>query len=98
MVSDVNNSSLQLVQMCERVWSPVCDKNWTLQDAIVVCRELDNQGLLKYRSSLITSFCLVIFICYIYIDDTVQLGWNYVALLYDNLLFGTYLTFQLALT
>ena len=47
MVSDVNNSSLQLVEMCssEGVWSPVCDNNWTLQDATVVCRELDNQGL-----------------------------------------------------
>ena len=32
--------------MCgsEGVWSPVCDNNWTLQDATVVCRELDNQG------------------------------------------------------
>ena len=47
MVSDVNNSSLQLVEMCssEGVWSPVCDNNWTLQDATVVCRELDYQGL-----------------------------------------------------
>ena len=47
MVSDVNNSSLQLVEMCssEGVWSPVCDTNWTLQDATVVCRELDNQGI-----------------------------------------------------
>ena len=50
MVSDVNNSSLQLVEMCssEGVWFPVCDNNWTLQDATVVCRELDNQGL-TYR-------------------------------------------------
>ena len=47
MVSDVNNSSLQLVEMCssEGVWSPVCDNNWTLQDATVVCRELEKQGL-----------------------------------------------------
>ena len=47
MVSDVNNSSLQLVEMCssEGVWSPVCDNNWTLQDATVVCRELNDQGL-----------------------------------------------------
>ena len=46
MVSDVNNSSLQLVEMCssEGVWSPVCDNNWTLQDATVVCRELERQG------------------------------------------------------
>ena len=42
MVSDVNNGSLQLVEMCNSkgVWSPVCDINWTLQDATVVCREL----------------------------------------------------------
>ena len=42
VVSDVNNSSLQLVEMCssEGVWSPVCDNNWTLQDATVVCGEL----------------------------------------------------------
>ena len=46
MVSDVNNSSLQLVEMCssEGVWSPVCDNNWTLQDATVVCSQLYNQG------------------------------------------------------
>ena len=45
MVSDVNNSSLQLVEMCssEGVWSPVCDINWTLQDATV---ELEKEGLL----------------------------------------------------
>ena len=49
-MSDVNNSSLQLVEMCssEGVWSPVCDNNWTLQDATVVCRELDNQGFTYY--------------------------------------------------
>ena len=47
VVSDVNNSSLQLVEMCssEGVWSPVCDNNWTLEDATVVCRELNNQSL-----------------------------------------------------
>ena len=46
VVSDVNNSSLQLVEMCssEGMWSPVCDNNWTLQDATVVCRELEKQG------------------------------------------------------
>ena len=46
MVSDVNNSSLQLVEMCssEGVWSPVCDTNWTLEDATVVCREHNDQG------------------------------------------------------
>ena len=42
MVSDANNSSLQLVEMCssEGVWSPVCDYDWTAEDAIGVCREL----------------------------------------------------------
>ena len=46
VVSDVNNSSLQLVEMCssEGVWSPVCDNNWTLHDATVVCRDLEKQG------------------------------------------------------
>ena len=41
LVSDVEQSSLQLVEMCsEGVWSPVCDYNWTVADATVVCREL----------------------------------------------------------
>ena len=46
VMNDVNNSSLKLVEMCssEGVWSPVCDNNWTLQDATVVCRELNNRG------------------------------------------------------
>ena len=54
MVSDVNNSSLQLVEMCnnEGVWSPVCDNNWTLQDATVVCRELEKQGLTYLKALL----------------------------------------------
>ena len=40
LVSDVEQSSLQLVEMCsEGVWSPVCDYNWTVADATVVCRE-----------------------------------------------------------
>ena len=49
MVSDVKNSSLQLVEMCssEGVWSPVCDNNWALQDATVVCRELEKQGYIN---------------------------------------------------
>ena len=53
VVSDVNNSSLQLVEMCssEGVWSPVCDRNWTLQDATVVCKELEKQGLTLYSNS-----------------------------------------------
>ena len=47
VVSDVYNNSLQLVEMCssEGVWSPVCDYNWTLQDATVVCRELGYTSL-----------------------------------------------------
>ena len=63
MVSDVNNSSLQLVEMCstEGVWSPVCDNNWTLQDAIVVCRELERQGLTYLRQAwIIVIFMLMI--------------------------------------
>ena len=41
LVSDVEQSSLQIVEMCsEGVWSPVCDYNWTVADATVVCREL----------------------------------------------------------
>ena len=62
VVSDVNNSSLQLVDMCrQRVWSPVCDNNWTLQDSTVVCRELgQGKGLRWYKgpSCIIVSSCL----------------------------------------
>ena len=40
LVSDVEQSSFQLVEICsEGVWSPVCDYNWTVADATVVCRE-----------------------------------------------------------
>ena len=51
MVSDVNNSSLQLVEMCSSVgvWSPVCDNNWTLQDATVVCSQLNQSKVLLCR-------------------------------------------------
>ena len=53
VVSDVNNSSLQLVEMCSNdgVWSPVCDYDWTLKDAMVVCRELgySSLGIVHYR-------------------------------------------------
>ena len=47
VTSDSSNSSLQLVEMCsnEGVWSPVCDHNWTLEDATVVCRELGYREL-----------------------------------------------------
>ena len=46
VVSDADNSSLQLVEMCQsqRVWSPLCDSDWTQQDVAVVCRELGYQG------------------------------------------------------
>jgi len=41
----MNESSLQLVEMCsEGVWSPVCDHNWTVADASVACKELGYQG------------------------------------------------------
>ena len=42
VVRDADNSSLQLVEMCnsEGVWSSLCDNEWTLTDATVVCREL----------------------------------------------------------
>ena len=41
VVNDAENSSLQLVEMCNRegVWSPLCDNEWTQQDATVICRE-----------------------------------------------------------
>ena len=57
VVSDVNNSSLQLVEMCtsKGVWSPVCDNNWTLQDATVVCREL-SKGLCGYKGQ----YCIIV--------------------------------------
>ena len=47
MATDGDDSSLQLVEICssEGVWSPVCDNNWTIQDAIVICRELGYRGL-----------------------------------------------------
>ena len=36
-----DESGPKLVEMCsEGVWSPVCDYNWTVADATVVCREL----------------------------------------------------------
>ena len=49
VVSDANNSSLQLVEMCSSsmgMWSPVCDHDWTPEDATVVCRELGYQGIM----------------------------------------------------
>ena len=60
VVSDVNNSSLQLVEMCssEGVWSPVCDNNWTIQDATVVCRELGYTSPGTYSDSNST-YCQV---------------------------------------
>ena len=46
-VTLVGENSLQLVERCSNggKWSPMCDYNWSLQDAIVVCRELGYQGL-----------------------------------------------------
>ena len=46
VLSDADSSSLQLVEMCQSqsVWSPLCDSDWTQQDATVVCRELGYQG------------------------------------------------------
>ena len=43
VVSDVSGSSLQLVEMCsnEGVWCPVCDNNWTLEDATAVCKDFN---------------------------------------------------------
>ena len=64
VVSDVNNSSLQLVEMCsiEGLWSPVCDNNWTLQDATVVCREIgQGKGLRWYIYVNFVSLCLTVF-------------------------------------
>ena len=45
-VSDVNNSSLQLLEMCnsEGVWSPFCNNNLTLENATDVCTKLGYQG------------------------------------------------------
>ena len=47
-VSDVNNSSLQLVEMCSSkgVWSSLCNNNLTLEDATDVCTKLGYQGTL----------------------------------------------------
>ena len=50
-VSDVDNSRFQLVEMCgnhtffKNAWHPVCDSDWTQQDASVVCRELGYTSL-----------------------------------------------------
>ena len=50
-VSDVDNSRFQLVEMCgnhpffPNAWHPVCDTDWTQQDASVVCRELGYTSL-----------------------------------------------------
>ena len=60
VVSDVYNSSLQLVEMCssEGVWSPVCDYNWTIDDATVVCRELEY----TYLGKLCMHYCMIMII------------------------------------
>ena len=57
---DSDNSSLQLVEMCqnEGVWSPLCDNEWTLQDATVVCRELGYTNLGMYNTDFVASTVL----------------------------------------
>ena len=53
VVRDEYNNSPQLVEFCsEGVWSPVCDYNWTLQDATVICRELGYTYLGKAKHTL----------------------------------------------
>jgi tetrahydromethanopterin S-methyltransferase subunit F len=44
-VTGSTNACLQLVEMCnsDGVWSPICDNEWTQEDATVVCRELGYQ-------------------------------------------------------
>ncbi|CAI8045936.1 Neurotrypsin, partial [Geodia barretti] len=44
-VTGSTNGRLQLVEMCnsDGVWSPLCDNEWTQEDATVVCRELGYQ-------------------------------------------------------
>ena len=52
VVSDVSGSSLQLVEMCsnEGVWCPVCDNNWTLEDATAVCKDFN--GIMTNRQTV----------------------------------------------
>ena len=60
---DANNSSLKLVEMCsEGVWSPVCDHDWTLQDATVFCKELgfSSLGIIIVHAYYITDVVLLI--------------------------------------
>ena len=59
---DANNSSLKLVEMCsEGVWSPVCDHDWTLQDATVFCKELGFSFLgIYYCSCILHNRCSVV--------------------------------------
>ena len=49
VVSDADNSSLQLVEMCQNqtLWSPLCDSDWTQHNVTVICRELGytNSGI-----------------------------------------------------
>ena len=59
-MKDADNSSLQLVEMCQNkgVWSPLCDNEWTLQDATVVCRELGYTNLSMYNTDFVASTVL----------------------------------------
>ena len=42
VISGVSNKDLHLVGMCSsgKMWCPMCDYNWTTEDAMVICREL----------------------------------------------------------
>ena len=66
--TEADGSSLQLVEMCdsEGVWSPLCDNDWTPQDATVVCRELGYAGYsIAVCQSLLPSISMVYLVCMI---------------------------------
>ena len=64
IVSNVFNNVYQLVEMCssEGVWSPVCDIEWTIQDATVVCRELGYSSWGTVYHKVYTSLIIVWYI------------------------------------
>ena len=73
---DADNSGLQLVEMCEKegVWSPLCDNEWTLQDATVVCRELGYTNLSMYNTDTCVCVCVCTRVCvYVCLQLTEQL-------------------------
>ena len=65
--TDADGSNLQLVEMCSNgVWSPLCDNDWTLQDATVICRELGYGGYsIAVCQSLLPSISMVYLVCMI---------------------------------